>query len=149
MEVYRTAQRIKSKRWDYACSNSSGTYPLGYCSGFPKPAEAGSTFEAMAKVSIERAEPFREKYHEDGHATSGEAVACYEGFLLDQRLRFFDDPTSQERCEVCDLWTQGRGDFTGTTRYTLLVLCKDHQAREHAEAALAKRKQKHKEKKDG
>lgn len=107
-------QREKDKRWDYTSyNNSTGCHPIGYCGGWRMPEKTrphqrlcmGS--EHRFNLSKAELEPFRNKYHTDGHATEEEAYGCYKQYLLDNSLRLDGfDPKQQNKCVVCDSWTQ-------------------------------------------
>lgn len=82
----------------------------------------GSRDAYLAKL-----EPFRDKYHTDGHETKEEAYVCYTEYLLDQRLRLdLTDSNQQEKCVVCEEWTQGRAEVD----HRMFVLCDEHRTKE-------------------
>ena len=114
LTAYFTArQRESDGRWDYTCQNSAGTFPIGYCSGHVLESDKNDA-----------------RYHDDGHATSEEAIACYRRYELDQATRFVEDPEAQKKCQVCGSWTTKRA-LVGNELMRDYVLCEEHA--NHAE----------------
>lgn len=136
MAYYAPLQR-KDGRWDYTCTNGAGTFSLGYCSGYREltveDLRGAFTPEMVAREN-DRHRPFKDKYHDSGHATADEAMACYRTYQLDQQLEFSpnDDGDEQRKCQVCGTWTTGIAFFRGEM-YKVFHLCKDHQSRKFVE----------------
>lgn len=136
MNYYGPRQRQSDLRWDYTCYNDrTGVYPVGYCRSFPVFTESDvqTVFHGSEEARdryIEKLEPFKEKYHRDGHGTEEEACECYRQYLLDQRLRLdLVDQHTKSKCVICGEWTQGRAEVD----MQQFVLCDEHRTREHVE----------------
>lgn len=131
--IHQPRQRKSDSRWDYTISSDEEgwAHPAGYCAGWREWTEKdvqllfNGNAELAAKELAERL-PFKQKYHKDGHATAEEATKCHREYELDQELHFFVDPRSQEHCQVCGEWTQGRARL-GEFQY--FILCNNHQKR--------------------
>ena len=115
----------------YTVSHNEDVHPVGYCAGWtydtPAPRWMGAGMEEMLRKERERALPFREKFHTNGHRSRDEACGCYRAFLLDLRTTYdgrFDD--RQEKCLACHAWTQGYATVEGTE---VFVLCDAHRDR--------------------
>lgn len=147
VEIYGPRQRETSKRWDYTYSNSTGTYPTGYCTGYRIWSPDDLKFTSIENAAQEAARlnekysPFVAKFHDHGHDTADEAFACYQEYQLDHELRFSEKPdeTSQHRCAVCNEWTQHAGWFVGSG-FKFWHLCQAHQTREAVAGLLSSRK---------
>lgn len=147
MRYYDARQREHDGRWDYTCRHDDRIYPVGYCAGF-RPYKADDVVvrsEEHARELNAELEPFREKYHTDGHATPEEARACYREYLLDQRLRFVrwehTTPSGEEvlpgtlslcNADGCTEYTPHYAAIRGTMESW--YLCDDHLDRETVEA---------------
>lgn len=125
MTTYRESlPRQHDGRWDYtAGTGSSPARAIGYCAGWQDPPGAeeaarldgrlGEGFALRLTADIEKKRPHQAKYHVDGHATSGEACACYREYELDNELEFKSKPTEEVstlyRCAVsrCSEFTAG------------------------------------------
>ena len=72
-------KREKDGRWDFTSGKHGSYHAVGYCG------TAGGGH----------------------HETEAEAVACFHNYQLTERLRFFEDASSQRRCQVdgCGVWT--------------------------------------------
>lgn len=126
-------QRESDKRWDFTSGGRKGAYPVGYCAGYRE-----FTADDLAvhdqghadRLNAEQ-EPFREKYHTDGHATKEKACACYREYLLDMRLQLRRrvDPDALRRCEAegCDEWT---GHYAQVGSAQMWHLCDEHLNRD-------------------
>lgn len=136
MQHRKARQRESDGRFDYTVADRHGVSPEGYCHAYrPWTDEqvriifGGDEAEVTAqreKLEAETA-PFREKYHDDGHATVAEAEECYRTYLLDQRLRLDGKMTNQMlQCQVCGAFTQGLATVGGSRSY---VLCDPHRTR--------------------
>jgi hypothetical protein len=136
MAFYRPLQRTDG-RFDYVCTNSAGTFAIGYCFNGDIPFYA-SEWEGLSDVvkslygSRERWEdekarhaPRIHEYHNTGHDTAEEAIACYRRYeVLEHTLRR-EDKNSKEKCAVCGEWTQHRV-MVGTDvsrEYAICVPC--------------------------
>lgn len=132
MAYYSPRQRYDG-RWDYCCENSAGVMPIGYCSAFVPSSELaryGLTDPAQQAAH----DALAPNYHENGHATPEEAVACHKRYELDTSLRLkIVDQDCQRRCEVCGQWTQLMA-FVGRVFTREFVLCADHNTRESVAA---------------
>lgn len=125
MAFYQPLQRADDSRWRYTCTNGGGTFPVGYCAGFPNFDGVTWIGEQMIAAALAKAEPHREKYHCDGHATAEEAVACYRRYQLDLESRFdCQHSDKQERCLECQAWTQG---FALIGQSHVIPLCDEHR----------------------
>jgi hypothetical protein len=120
MAWYRPLQRTDG-RWDYVCTNSSGTFPIGYCmfSGdapfYSKSfAELGPIVrqiyrdEAHWEAEKDKRAASLHRYHNGGHATPEEAIACYRQYEVLEHSTRGEDQSAQEKCGICLEWTQGR-----------------------------------------
>lgn len=117
MNYYKALQREKTGVWDYTCTNDGRTHATGYCAG---------------KYDVIRNDtdlPHHENYHADGHATKDEARSCYKKYLLDHQLRFGTSSVQQNKCEICEAWTQG----TAVVDTQMFYLCDEHRTREVVE----------------
>lgn len=120
---YQPMRRESTNRWDYTSrTNSRPPHPIGYCGGWREetPEELAEMSRRLGADLIEsmkaeraKSEPFREKYHCDGHETADEAIACFDTYLLDQRLEFQVYPDMQRRCCVCGAWCMKRARIRG------------------------------------
>ncbi len=144
--IYSVRERL-DHRFDMTVSSDDEgwCHAIGYCSGWR---DLGSDEEvrksypwadqfmiAMLKRDHEKQEPFRAKYHDNGHATREEARACYREYEFDQELRFTEMRDEQRKCAICDQWTQGYAELGQFHRF---FLCGDHSNRQGVEQALAK-----------
>lgn len=134
--IYKPTQRKSDLRWDYTCESDEENWihAVGYCAGYRDPGPSILGPEMTERLRLET-EPYRAKYHTDGHATPEEAMACHRDYELDQRLRFFDEPSTQRQCGICSTWTTGRarlGEYDGYT------VCPAHQTRESVATLAAK-----------
>jgi len=133
-------QREKSGRFDYTTHNDrTGTAPIGYCAGWRE-----ETLEAMQKrlgdvelgeMCFRKQEEERElqhKYHEDGHETAEGACACYKECLLDNSLIPGELLGTQNRCRVCDKWTQHVVTVSGQ----VFPICETHDMRKSVDQLL-------------
>ena len=130
VEIYQPLKRQKDNRWDYTHSNSRESYPLGYCAGY-RVYEVSDYLnpETVARLNA-KYEPLKDNFHNDGHATAEEAVACWHKYLLDTQLTFSERPDEKEqhRCAICNEWTQHAGWIHGEHQY-FWRLCPAHQNR--------------------
>lgn len=137
MTWYRPLQR-QDGRWDYTCTNSGGTYPLGYCAGYRELTNEGALRGMFDQSTLDRENarmaPFREKYHRNGHETADESERCYRLHQLDQHLAWDDGLLAQEqkRCEICQSWTGSFAYIHGGVSRSW-YLCGDHLQRESVE----------------
>lgn len=136
MNWYCARQRESDGRWDYTNRNSTGTYALGYCAGWRE-----LDHEHLGKIfgvdrlpwfeqDLEKRRAHQGKYHADGHATAGEADACYRQYQLDNELRLHDppaDPDALHKCAVCGTFTAGMAEIG---EHWHRHLCDAHRTRE-------------------
>ena len=95
-------------RWDYSCRSAlAERVAVGYCAGGADPG-----------------------YHDDGHATSDEACACYRLYEIATALEFVEESGFRLQCAVCETWTMGRGRIRGESLTPQVVLCPEHQTPE-------------------
>jgi hypothetical protein len=143
MAWYRPMQR-KDGKWDYTCTNSAGTFPLGYCHSYRQltPDAGGHFDQATCARENESIAPFRHKYHDGGHKTGEQAEDCYREYELDQLLQFDagENAKQQYRCGICDEWTTGSAMIAGGFRNW--HLCANHQTREFVEKLWVKESEK-------
>lgn len=110
--IYQPSQRQSDKRWDMTVgSDEEGwVHAIGYCAGWHDWTEEeakriGFSLESCLKDQAPMV-PHKAKFHRDGHATSEEASACWDAYVLDTELEFRDLTDEKRPCCVC-------GDFTG------------------------------------
>lgn len=105
--------------YHYTRRNDSRVWPLGYCAGKPETTREEWDERMGANAPSERyddgwdsefaksdrrglrahqavVERFGEKFHEHGHDTEEDAVACYTEYCLDVLLAFYDDDKPSE-----------------------------------------------------
>lgn len=114
-------QRAADQRWDFTRQG----YPTGYCGGFPKsdnPHNIHGYEEWVASC-----EPYRHKFHTDGHATKEEACDCYLEYELDFHLRESESSNEQHKCQECGIWTTHIVCLGG---YSIYYLCSEHATRD-------------------
>lgn len=110
---YHPHQRQDTK-WVYSCCEAGGEpCAIGYCAGGTDPG-----------------------YHDDGHATSDEACACYRTFQLETALEFIEESGLREPCATCGTWTMGRGRIKAESSIPSVPLCPEHQTLADMTAAL-------------
>lgn len=130
MEIFEPKRQVSSSRFDMTCTllDSGLVYPLGYCAGWRElPTETpylDADLRKMAAEDVEKRRPHREKYHTDSHETSGEALACWRRYLLENRLEFFSDPSYLRRCTLCRRWVTSRARLRGEVLEA--VVCAAH-----------------------
>lgn len=109
MNYYQARKRESDGRWDFTCRNDDRIWPVGYCHEY-RPFTGNERWmvggaEHAAKENAKE-EPFRSKYHVDGHATAGEAANCYRRYVLDHRTHLREEyPHTKLECVVCKEWT--------------------------------------------
>ena len=104
MALYTALQR-ESGRWDYTCTNSDGSCPVGYCA----------------------------EVNNGHHETQAEAFACYRRYQIDKRLRLDGSHRDEQHpCAVCSAWTQGYAWLQGDG-HREWPLCDEHRTRESVE----------------
>lgn len=136
MNHWKARQRETDQRWDYTCREGQGrVYATGYCGGYR---EFDPSFFPDAERLNAEMEPFREKYHTDGHATEAEAIECYRQYQLDRQLKFnrWTHEALPGTLHICD--------HNGCTEYTphqasiggyhVWHLCPEHLNRETVDA---------------
>lgn len=124
MNYDQARQRDKDKLWDYTSMNDGVIRPLGYCAGW-RPLDPTDWLYVLHKPYWDRLEQFKDKFHDDGHATDVEACDCYRGYLLDHRLDFIS-MKPHEKCQVCGVYTGGWAQIDGWSKF---CLCAEHQTR--------------------
>ena len=110
MAVFQPMQRSADMRWDMTCTNSAGTFAIGYCS------HAGAHVDAP--------------YHDDGHATADEAAACYARYQAEREMKFGERPDTQKKCVICEAWTTKRC-VVGHAFGQEFACCEAHAKPEH------------------
>ncbi len=135
MNHYAARMRQSDHKWDFTCQNDGHVWPVGYCAGFPKPLDEKATSYCGDPNWIEKLEPFRLKFHEDGHSTQEEAEDCYRSYLLDHRLNISVRFSSAHRCGVCEVWTDKAAVVDHSHTY---YLCDTHRTREEVESRFPK-----------
>lgn len=143
--IYQVLQRKGDGRYDMTVSSDEEgwSHPVGYCADFKEMTEeeldaeearGNQGFRKWYKDQLQN----KDKYHSGGHATKDEAYDCYTQYILDNRLRFWEQGDTQKKCEVCDCWTTGRGELNTFKQF---ILCADHQQRDIVEGLLKKRRE--------
>ena len=127
-------QRKSDGRFDYTYNGRA----YGYCCEYDPIPEDGKIMPAqVAHDHNVKMEPFKDKFHANGHATSEEACACYRQYLLDMRLTLKpqepENATQQHRCQVCKKFT---ACYAMVGSYRMFTLCPEHQTREEVEKLL-------------
>lgn len=130
MNHLKASQRTTDRRWDYTNTNDRRTHPIGYCAGWREYNEAERKRFCMNDKWYDEYTSNKDKYHEEGHATEEEAKACYKAYQLDTSLRVSKDSSSQQKCQVCQTWTQTRAVVGG---YSYFVVCDEHANRTEIE----------------
>lgn len=127
--IYMPRQRTDDGRWRMTVSSDEEgwCHAVGYCR--PHKAltpTAGYISQEMCDAENARTEPFKHKYHDDGHATEAEAAACYREWELDQDVHKHVFSTTQKKCAECGEWTSHVVEIG----LHLVTLCEKHQDRE-------------------
>jgi hypothetical protein len=132
--IYQPRRRQSDKRWDYTISSDEEgwAYAAGYCHEY-RPlsySDCGVLAGGVDKYNA-KMEPFKDKFHAGGHATSEEAQECYRQYQLDHELEFFNKPQEEadrlNRCVVCREFTAGLATLGNFQHWPL---CATHQTRE-------------------
>jgi len=135
MKYYFAAQRRIDDKWEFSVDDGSLAHPVGYCVGYPDLDDPEfitllGTKESPAYIYYRQfVEAHKHAYHRDGHGTREEAVACYLGYLLDNRLTLNHPLKVDSICKVCGV----------TTWYASVVdgrrfdLCDEHRNRTQIE----------------
>lgn len=152
--IYQVRQRQGNHRFDMTVSSDEEgwAHPIGYCAGWkgdPDEAEKarleklfGEGFAERLQAELEGKRQFKDKYHNEGHATAEEAYACYRQYELDNELRFWESKAEQKKCQVCEEWTTHRAELGHFHRE--FVLCLKHATREHVVLVMEEQdKEKH------
>jgi len=146
-------------KWHYTQSNSTGTYAIGYCSRIqscPDCLEMHSswgTWTGQDKEGLRRLlEEYKFKHPEakvwwcetcdmsrikkltdeeacPGHDTAEEARKHYRQYLVDTKFNFHDREDVQEKCQICNVWTNRVVDFVGEWGRSW-ILCPEHATKE-------------------
>ena len=137
---YQPMQRHSDKRWDMTRSTgSTKPHPIGYCAGWlddnpwlghDHGYQSREFADRMAVLWAEEQNALRanaHRFHTDGHETAEEASRCWNRYRLDNRLEFYEDDRTQEKCATCDQWTTGRAHVRGPIGPPPIALCRDHQ----------------------
>ena len=138
---YSAARQRKDGRWDWTRNGHADGYCYAWKEwGDEQVARVFGSGERARERYEEFAKPYRAaaaagKFHDTGHETKEEAVACHKAFELDFNLRVReDDPEarSQHRCRFpgCNAWTSG---YVQIGAYCIIQLCADHRTREAVE----------------
>lgn len=130
MNYYRALQRKEDGRWDFTRTNDRVSTPTGYCAGWIEwtPEQIERIPELVRETA--RLEPFRHKFHTDGHATREEAVACYRRYELDTSTNLDGRTVNASRCLVCGEWTDR---FASVSQCSHFPLCDKHRTAEEVE----------------
>lgn len=128
MRLYTTLQR-KDGRFDFTCQYDERAFPVGYCAPYKewKDGELGISADSLL---VKEYEKFKDKHHDNGHATREEAVACYREYLLDSKLSLnLESDNTQHKCQVCGEWT----NLSAHLDMDRWDLCSEHNNREEVE----------------
>lgn len=123
-QVFQPRQRKSDKRWDYTVSSDEERWchAIGWCAGWTEtPLEElqekhGEALGRMIFQERENRRPFKDRYHDTGHATAEEAQACYRDYLLTEELELLSPPAkvmTKHKCELCDEFTAGAACIRG------------------------------------
>lgn len=136
MQIVQALQLEDTKRWNMTVrTNSRRAHGIGYCGGWRydeliKSCEERHPDDGIHKGLIKEREKmlsFKHKYHDDGHETSAEAMACWIEFILDKYLRFDKAVGVKKKCMVCESWTTIYGHTPGPySGYNKAFLCSRH-----------------------
>ncbi len=104
MEVYGPKEIARDGKptglWHYCYSNSASIWPIGYCAeGCP------------------------------GHNSPEEAESHYHEYVLNNEVRRFTVPDTQQKCVICGDWTHHRAQI-GRHHAHCFVLCQAHNTPE-------------------
>lgn len=137
MRIWRPLQRT-DLRWEMTQgTGSTGPYPTGYCAGWREPDSVNTpAVKDYVKRDLEKRLPFKDKFHTDGHETREEALACWDEYRLDLKLKVVEEPDTQRRCKLCSVWTISRVKFAGVALSKPVALCPDHQDRESVKRVI-------------
>lgn len=114
MQVYGAKEIVSmggepTGKYHYGCSDSSGTYPIGYCAqGCP------------------------------GHDTADEARSHQRQYEIEQEADRFEDVDTQKKCLVCGTWTTLRVKV-GHTFTQMYALCAEHDSVEELDKVVPAR----------
>jgi hypothetical protein len=100
MNYYEPKQREDDKKWDFACHNDNQkrTWPVGFCAAHSA---------------------------EERHDTPEEAAACYQKYLIEQKLVLDAGTISgMQKCEVCGTMTN---KVAKAGPYVRHLLCDEHR----------------------
>ncbi len=98
MNYYDARQNSQTLKWKYVMIGRDSTYSVGYCAG----------------DKCQR------------HDTKEEAQEHQKQYILDTKLRFFNQANTQKKCKICGEWTQGCAELD----FQIFYLCEKHQTKE-------------------
>lgn len=115
MNYYTAKQRKSDGKWEYTRND----FPVGYCRKYQKvdPEKHG-----INEQQYHEYEKTSHKHHNCGHDTEQEARECYKQYLLDHNLTFDTMSNQQNKCRVCQEWTQKYAEIGNRS----FVLCDEH-----------------------
>lgn len=139
---YRQAMKRKNGRWDYTNKNSDIVIPIGFCVSWDEYTRlitrgcgimygGSEQGKEEARKQIAEIEPFKDKFHDNGHATEKEACECYRQYLLLTKTRYHKKPLNDaerpqhQECVECREWSQSVIEI-GTGIGHRLPVCEKH-----------------------
>jgi hypothetical protein len=137
---YYAARQMKNGKWHYTCRGDY-TYAVGHCSPittcpecegrsmFREATDPDACGHCQNKGIVKLDNPC------PGHDTAEEACEHYRQYQLDTARYNGHDAESQEKCAVCQEWTQEYAVVDGWHHYRL---CDKHRNREGLEKVHGK-----------
>lgn len=130
------SSRVNPSRWfmlAYADDDCGGKFRVGYCSGwreFECPPDLDEETGEEMRREHDRARAFRNKFHDDGHATAQGASECFADYLLDLRLELdHADAEALQPCLECGAPTQTFAVIRIASFWDEYRLCPEHLSR--------------------
>ena len=137
MRHYSARLRRDIDRYEFTVSTAGATHPVGYCIGQPD-LESAELIEALgskdAPAYIYYSNVINSNissYHDDGHESVDLAAACYQKYMLDNRLNLNLALYSAELCS-CGAVTSSAATVDGV----LYALCNEHRNRQFIEKLI-------------
>jgi|GEM_PF-4268286 len=134
MNYAEARQRKSDKRWDWTTKNGR-VWPTGYCAGWivwtPELAARVSLPLAVLQAEQTKEQPYRAKYHTDGHESREDAERCFYEYSLDH-LKTVTMARHRVPCVFpgCAEWTQTALESPGMGGlFPLVELCAEHCTR--------------------
>ena len=112
----------EERRWFYTTKAGGHTWAIGYCAGPPDPDGGQLIGLAFWEQWLKQCEPFKDKFHDDGHATAEEAAECYRQHLLDLRSRYDVTLGDYNPCLECGELTNKAAQVEGWHTFRLCAL---------------------------